>query len=122
MSPEARYFHNELRVNSAIMASEAIFHPATGSVQFAIYPDGHDGARIIARIDEEALQARFQAPEDRDADLVLAYARNADAIDAMATARYRENPAVAVCLHSDDFLRTGGAAGLPERRATADVA
>lgn len=104
------------------MASEAIFHPATGSVQFAIYPDGHDGARIIARIDEEALQARFQAPEDRDADLVLAYARNADAIDAMATARYRENPAAAICLNSDDFQRSGGVAGVPEPRATANAA
>ena len=32
----------------SIMASEAIFLPAAGSVQFAIYPDGYDGARIIA--------------------------------------------------------------------------
>jgi hypothetical protein len=85
------------------MASEAIFHPPTGSVQFAIYPDGFDGARIIARIDEEALHARFQAPEGGDSDLVQAYARNADSIDAMATARYRENPARAVCLGSQDF-------------------
>ena len=85
------------------MASEAIFHPATGSVQFAIYPDGYDGARIIARIDEEALHARFHAPEGRDADLVQAYARNADSIDALATARYRENPARAVCLGREDF-------------------
>ena len=85
------------------MASEAIFHPATGSVQFAIYPDGYDGARIIARIDEEALHARFHASEDRDADLVQAYARNADSIDALATARYRENPARAICLGSEDF-------------------
>jgi hypothetical protein len=86
-----------------IMASEAIFHPATGSVQFAIYPDGYDGARIIARIDEEALHARFHAPEGGDSDLVQAYARNADSIDAIATVRYRENPNVAICLHSNDF-------------------
>lgn len=85
------------------MASEAIFHPSTGSVQFAIYPDGFDGARIIARIDEEALQASFHAPEGRDSDLVLTYARNADSIDAMATARYRENPSREICLGCDDF-------------------
>jgi hypothetical protein len=87
------------------MASEAIFHPPTGSVQFAIYPDGMDGARIIARIDEEALLGRFHATEHCDSDLVQAYARNADSIDAMATARYRQNPALAVCLGSQDFQR-----------------
>jgi Protein of unknown function (DUF1488) len=87
------------------MASEAIFHSPTGSVQFAIYPDGMDGARIIARIDEEALLARFHAADHRDSDLLQAYARNADSIDAMATARYRQNPALAVCLGSQDFQR-----------------
>jgi hypothetical protein len=86
------------------MATEAIFHAPTGSVQFAIYPDGYDGARILARIDEEALHARFQAPEGKDADLLQAYARNADSIDAMATTRYRENPTMAICLGCQDFL------------------
>jgi hypothetical protein len=85
------------------MASEAIFIPSAGTVQFAIYPDGYDGARIIARIDEEALHTRFHAPEGEDSELVQAYARNADSIDALATARYRENPTVAICLHSNDF-------------------
>ncbi|MDM0012502.1 hypothetical protein QTH87_08660 [Variovorax sp. J22P168] len=96
------------------MASEAIFLPSAGSVQFAIYPDGLDGARIIARIDEEALQARFHASEECvDVDLVQAYERNADSIDALATARFRANPGVAICLHSDDFQRSGNEA---ERR------
>jgi hypothetical protein len=34
---------------------------------------------------------------------VQAYARNADSIDARATARYRENPARAICLGCEDF-------------------
>jgi len=85
------------------MTSEAIFLPAAGSVQFAIYPDGFDGARIIARIDEEALHARFHAPDGEESVLVQAYAANADFIDALATARYRENPMEAICLHADDF-------------------
>ena len=86
------------------MASEAIFLPAAGSVQFAIYPDGYDGARIIARIDEEALHTRFHAPEGEDAvQLLAAYMRTADSIDALAMARYRENPMAAICLHSNDF-------------------
>lgn len=89
------------------MASEAIFLPATCSVQFAIYPDGYDGARIIARIDEEALHARFHAPEGIDVALVQAYAANADSIDAKATARYRENPSAAICLHAEDFEASG---------------
>ncbi|VTU36077.1 hypothetical protein H6CHR_04609 [Variovorax sp. PBL-H6] len=84
------------------MASEAIFLPAAGSVQFAIYPDGYDGARIIAKIDEEALHARFQAA-DGELELVRTYDRNADSIDALATARYRENPRVEICLRSTDF-------------------
>ena len=84
------------------MASEAIFLPAAGSVQFAIYPDGYDGARIIARIDEEALHTRFHAPEG-EKDLVQAYALNADSIDALAMERYRANPNEAICLHSADF-------------------
>jgi hypothetical protein len=87
------------------MASEAIFLPKDGSVQFAIYPDGYDGARIIARIDEEALHTRFHAPEGEDAGLLVeAYTRNADSIDALATLRYRENPTAAICLHSNDFF------------------
>ena len=88
------------------MASEAIFLPAAGSVQFAIYPDGYDGARIIARIDEEALHARFQAPAG-ELELVQTYDRNADSIDALATARYRENPRAEICLRSTDFPVSG---------------
>ncbi|WP_077003390.1 hypothetical protein [Variovorax sp. KK3] len=88
------------------MASEAIFLPAVGGVQFAIYPDGYDGARIIARIDGEALHARFHAPEG-DSALIRAYDENADSIDALATARYRENPMAAICLHSTDFQASG---------------
>lgn len=84
------------------MPSEATFHPSTGRVQFAIYPDGYDGARILASIDERALHTRFQATAGGSA-LVKAYAENADWIDATATARYRENPTQAICLRSEDF-------------------
>jgi hypothetical protein len=88
------------------MASEAIFLPAAGSVQFAIYPDGYDGARIIASIDEEALHARFHAPEGAS-ELVRTYDQNTDSIDALAAARYRENPNAAICLHTADFQPSG---------------
>ncbi len=84
------------------MPSEAIFSPATGSVHFAIYPDGFDGARIIARTDEEALHDHFKA-RSGEQGLVQAYALNAGPIDAKAEAFYRANPAQPVRLKRDDF-------------------
>ena len=84
------------------MPSEAIFSRVTGSVHFAIYPDGFDGARIIARIDEEALHDHFKA-RSGERELVLAYASNADSIDAKAEAFYRANPAQPIRLKRDDF-------------------
>ncbi len=84
------------------MPSEAIFSRTTGSVHFAIYPDGFDGARIIARIDEEALHDHFQA-RSGEFELVQAYANNAPSIDAKAEACYRANPAQPVLLRRDDF-------------------
>ena len=84
------------------MPSEAIFSRVTGSVHFAIYPDGFDGARIIARIDEEALHDHFRA-RSGECELVLAYASNADSIDAKAEAFYRANPAQPIRLKRDDF-------------------
>ena len=84
------------------MSSEAVFSHTTGSVHFAIYPDGFDGARIIARIDEEALHDHFQA-RSGERELVLAYANNANSIDAKAEAFYRANPAQPIRLKRDDF-------------------
>jgi hypothetical protein len=84
------------------MLSEAIFSRVTGSVHFAIYPDGFDGARIIARIDEEALHDHFKA-RSGERELVQAYASNADSIDAKAEAFYRANPSQPIRLKRDDF-------------------
>lgn len=84
------------------MASEAIFSRTTGSVHFAIYPDGFDGARIIALIDEEALHDIFKA-RSGERELVQAYASNCDSIDARAEACYRANPSQLIRLRRDDF-------------------
>lgn len=84
------------------MPTEAIFSRTTASVHFAIYPDGFDGARIIARIDEEALHDHFKA-RSGERELVLAYVNNANSIDARAEACYRANPAVPICLQRGDF-------------------
>ena len=84
------------------MPSEAVFSAVTGSVHFAIYPDGFDGARIIARIDEEALHDHFHARSGED-ELVRAYARNAHDIDARAEAIYRADPARPIRLRRGDF-------------------
>lgn len=84
------------------MPSEAIFSSATGSVHFAIYPDGFDGARIIARIDEEALHDHFHA-RSGERELVQAYTCNSRHIDAKAEAFYRANPARPIRLQRGDF-------------------
>jgi len=84
------------------MSSEAVYCAATGSVRFAIYPDGDDGARIIARVTRDALCDLFGATPHGDA-MVNAYARHADLIDACALARYRLDPLLAVVLVTADF-------------------
>ncbi len=84
------------------MASEAVFSGSTGSVHFAIYPDGFDGARIIALIEEEALHDHFKA-RSGERELIQAYACNASSIDAIAEARYRANPAQPIRLRRSDF-------------------
>jgi len=84
------------------MSSEAVHCAATGSVRFAIYPDGDDGARIIARVTREALCELFGAAPHGDV-MVHAYTRHADLIDACALMRYRLDPSRAVVLVASDF-------------------
>lgn len=88
------------------MSSEAVHCAATGSVRFATYPDGDDGARIIARVTREALCELFGATPHGDA-MVQAYVRHADLIDACALMRYRLDPSRAVVLGVSDFAATG---------------
>ena len=97
------------------MTSEAVHCAATGSVRFAIYPDGDDGARIIARVTREALCDLFGATPHGDA-MVHAYGRHADLIDACALARYRLDPSVAVVLATSDFA-AGCCCPLPQQLA-----
>lgn len=93
---------------------EAIFSHDTGSVHFAIYPDGFDGARIIARIDEEALHDHFQARSGENG-LLNAYAQNAEQIDQLASAIYRADPGRPVRLTRRDF--DGAGVAMPSQPA-----
>lgn len=84
------------------MTREAIFCFDTATVRFAVYPDGIDGARVIAQIGEDPLRDLFGAKGGGDT-LLAAYDRHADAIDALAVAHFRRNPQQAIVLHTKDF-------------------
>ena len=84
------------------MFSEAIHCRDTETVRFAIYPDGFDGPRIIARISDEALHGIFGAPRD-DASLAAACQAHFREIEAKALERHHAAPQTAVLLEAADF-------------------
>ena len=84
------------------MNCEAIHCPESGSVRFAIYPDGFDGPRIIARISERALRQRFGAETD-ETSLLGACQAHFGLIEAKALASYAARPEVPVLLLPADF-------------------
>ena len=84
------------------MFSEAIHCRDTQTVRFAIYPDGIDGPRIIARISDDALHRIFGARRD-DAQLAAACQAHFDRIEAKALERHHAAPQTAVWLGAADF-------------------
>ena len=84
------------------MDFEGIYCFDTATVRFAIYPDGHDGARIIAQISEETLHDVFDTRNlgDRLLDTCRA---NCEAISAAALRRYLANPRAPMVLTIEDF-------------------
>jgi hypothetical protein len=73
------------------------------TVRFAIYPDGFDGPRIIARVSDGALHALFGARRD-EASLIDTCEAYFDVIEAKALQRHRAAPSTAVELDTGDFL------------------
>ncbi|KQU84273.1 hypothetical protein ASC78_10590 [Variovorax sp. Root318D1] len=84
------------------MDFEGIYCFDTATVRFAIYPDGHDGARIIAQISEETLHDVFGTRNLGDR-LLDTCRTNCEAISAAALRRYRENPRAPIDLTVGDF-------------------
>ena len=84
------------------MTCEATRCTDSASVRFAIYPEGLDGPRIIARIADEALRQRFGASGE-DASLIEACQRHFELIEAKALARHHAAPSRAVVLCAGDF-------------------
>lgn len=82
--------------------SEAIHCFDRAAVRFAIYPDGLDGARVLAEIHENALRDVFGAREGADS-LLHAFDANAGWIEQVAVQRYRRRPGDAIMLESDAF-------------------
>jgi hypothetical protein len=85
------------------MHCEGVHCPDSETVRFAIYPDGLEGARILARIRDDALHDLFGAHDDEDS-LLAACSAHFDTIEAMALARHRAAPAKPVMLDLADFL------------------
>lgn len=84
------------------MKCEAIHCPDTDTVRFAIYPDGFDGPRIIARIRAGALHERFGANGD-EASLIDTCQAHFDLIEAKALEHYVAEPMLPVVLALTDF-------------------
>lgn len=84
------------------MLCEAIHCADTKTVRFAIYPDGFDGPRIMARIADDALHEIFGAGND-DSGLLDACEAHFSAIEAKALERHRASPSIPVTLAAADF-------------------
>lgn len=85
------------------MDFEGIYCFDTASVRFAVYPDGPEGARIVAQISEDTLHDAFGAREIGE-ELIDACKANFGAMAAAAIARYRANPRQPVTLMPGDFV------------------
>lgn len=89
--------------------SAAIYWFDTATVRFAIYPEGAQGARVIAEIGENPLRDVFGARGGGDS-LVTAYQAHSEMIDARAIERHRTAPGKPVRLEIDDFVTSDWAA------------
>ncbi|QOF81078.1 MULTISPECIES: hypothetical protein [unclassified Variovorax] len=84
------------------MDFEGIYCFDTASVRFAVYPDGPEGARIVAQISEDTLHDAFGVREIGDA-LIDACKAHFDVLMAVAIVRYRAAPRQPIELIPDDF-------------------
>ncbi|RQO56599.1 hypothetical protein DBV14_10860 [Variovorax sp. KBW07] len=84
------------------MEFEGIYCFDTATVRFAVYPDGPEGARIVAQISEETLHDEFGAREVGH-QLLDACKRHFGVIAPAAIARYRASPRAPVTLTHEDF-------------------
>jgi hypothetical protein len=100
------------------MDFEGIYCFDTASVRFAVYPDGPDGARIVAQISEDTLHDEFGAQEVGDR-LLDACKKHFDLIRPVAIARYRADPRGPILLTRDDFSGRRSSASPPAHQSDA---
>jgi hypothetical protein len=89
------------------MDFEGIYCFDTAMVRFAVYPDGPDGARILAQISRDVLRDAFGAEEIGEQAL-LACKRHFDVIGAAAIARYRADSHRTIVLACADVYGASG--------------
>jgi hypothetical protein len=97
------------------MEFEGIYCFDTASVRFAVYPNGPDGARVVAHISEDTLHDAFGTREVGDG-LLQACKIHFDALEAAVVARFRADPRWPLMITLDDFplrrdLSTGDRSG-----------
>ncbi|BEP68364.1 MULTISPECIES: hypothetical protein [unclassified Variovorax] len=86
------------------MDFEGIYCFDTATVRFAVYPDGPDGARVLAQISQDVLHDALGAKEIGEHTL-HACKRHFDVISAAAVARFRADPHGPIVLACADFGR-----------------
>lgn len=84
------------------MDFEGIYCFDTATVRFAVYPEGPDGARVVAQISENTLRDKFGAREAGDR-LLDVCKRHFDQIRPAVIARYRANARQPITLTLDDL-------------------
>jgi hypothetical protein len=84
------------------MNCEAVHCRETATVRFALYPEGFDGPRILARISDEALRHHWGAGSS-DADLLLTCQAHFPTIEKKALQRLRSGTDSLVLLTLADF-------------------
>jgi hypothetical protein len=102
------------------MDFEGIYCFDTATVRFAVYPDGPEGARIIAQISEETLHDVFGTRNMGDR-LLETCKTHFDAIGAAALRRYRANPNQPIDLGVGDFAPRAEPRAMAPRATLEDV-
>jgi gamma-glutamyltranspeptidase len=103
------------------MDFEGIYCFDTATVRFAVYPDGPEGARIVAQISENTLHDEFGAREVGD-ELLDACKKHFGVIAQAAIARYRADSRRPITLTHEDFgIRRSASPPAHQAGATADA-
>lgn len=84
------------------MRCEALHCFDRATVQFAVYPDGGDGPRVLAEVSEDALRDVFGA-RGGPQSLVQACEQNFETLEKIVVRRFRDDPSKPIRLSANDL-------------------